>query len=112
MAMPAFWLLEISTLIFILFAFEYLASGHLFPLDLLPSAVNHALFFTPPQNQRAPNKIVFALIKTYVRRMKRIFSLLLPVVAAFAFLTTTESYAQNTNRPRSRAARSALGCHT
>jgi ABC-2 type transport system permease protein len=31
MAMLAFWLLEISTFIFILFAFEYLASGHLFP---------------------------------------------------------------------------------
>jgi ABC-2 type transport system permease protein len=47
MAMLAFWLLEISTLIFILFAFEYLASGHLFPLDLLPPVVGHVLFFTP-----------------------------------------------------------------
>ena len=47
MAMLAFWLLEISTLIFILFAFEYLASGHLFPLDLLPHALQQALFFTP-----------------------------------------------------------------
>ena len=47
MAMLAFWLLEISTFIFILFAFEYLASGHLFPLDLLPPALGHALFFTP-----------------------------------------------------------------
>src|SRR5476651_1821638 len=36
MAMLAFWVLEISTFIFILFAFEYLASGHLFPLDMLP----------------------------------------------------------------------------
>ena len=45
--MLAFWLLEISTFIFILFAFEYLASGHLFPLDLLPPALQHALFFTP-----------------------------------------------------------------
>jgi ABC-2 type transport system permease protein len=47
MAMLAFWLLEISTLIFILFAFEYLASGHLFPLSMLPSALQHVLFFTP-----------------------------------------------------------------
>ena len=47
MAMLAFWLLEISTFIFILFAFEYLASGHLFPLDLLPPALEHVLFFTP-----------------------------------------------------------------
>jgi ABC-2 type transport system permease protein len=47
MAMLAFWMLEISTFIFILFAFEYLASGHLFPLDLLPPALRHVLFFTP-----------------------------------------------------------------
>ena len=47
MAMLAFWLLEISTLIFILFAFEYLASGHLFPLDVLPAGVKHILFLTP-----------------------------------------------------------------
>jgi ABC-2 type transport system permease protein len=47
MAMLAFWMLEISTFIFILFALEYLASGHLFPLDLLPPVIGHALFFTP-----------------------------------------------------------------
>src|SRR6266446_9769406 len=32
MAMLAFWVLEVSTFSFILFAFEYIASGHLFPL--------------------------------------------------------------------------------
>lgn len=42
MAMLAFWLLEISTLIFILFSFEYIASGHMFPLDMLPSALEHS----------------------------------------------------------------------
>jgi len=47
MAMLAFWLLEISTFIFILFAFEYLASGHLFPLDILPAPIRDALYFTP-----------------------------------------------------------------
>jgi ABC-2 type transport system permease protein len=47
MAMLAFWLLEISTLIFILFAFEYLASGHLFPLDVLPPLLKEILFLTP-----------------------------------------------------------------
>ena len=47
MAMLAFWVLEISTFIFILFAFEYLASGHLFPLDMLPPALQHGLAFTP-----------------------------------------------------------------
>jgi ABC-2 type transport system permease protein len=50
MAMLAFWLLEISTLIFILFAFEYVASGHLFPLSLLEAKfplLEHVLFLTP-----------------------------------------------------------------
>jgi ABC-2 type transport system permease protein len=47
MAMLAFWLLEISTFIFILFAMEYLASGHMFPLDMLPPALQTVLAFTP-----------------------------------------------------------------
>jgi ABC-2 type transport system permease protein len=40
-------MLEISTFIFILFAFEYIASGHLFPLDLLPPALQGVLYCTP-----------------------------------------------------------------
>ena len=47
MAMLAFWLLEISTFIFILFAFEYVASGHLFPLDILPPTLKQILYLTP-----------------------------------------------------------------
>lgn len=47
MAMLAFWVLEVSTFIFILFAFEYIASGHLFPLDILPPAIARLLQFTP-----------------------------------------------------------------
>jgi ABC-2 type transport system permease protein len=47
MALLAFWVLEVATFIFILFAFEYLAGGHLFPLDILPPAVETALHFTP-----------------------------------------------------------------
>jgi ABC-2 type transport system permease protein len=47
MAMLAFWVLEVSTFIFILFAFEYIASGHLFPLDILPTGLQRALFLTP-----------------------------------------------------------------
>lgn len=47
MAMLAFWVLEVSTFIFILFAFEYLASGHLFPLDILPPGIERVLYFTP-----------------------------------------------------------------
>ena len=47
MAMLAFWVLEVSTFIFILFAFEYIASGHLFPLDILPAGLARILSFTP-----------------------------------------------------------------
>ena len=47
MALLAFWVLEVSTFIFILFAFEYSAGGHLFPLDILPPGLEQALFFTP-----------------------------------------------------------------
>jgi ABC-2 type transport system permease protein len=47
MALLAFWVLEVSTFIFILFAFEYIAGGHLFPLDILPPALAKALAFTP-----------------------------------------------------------------
>ncbi len=47
MAMLAFWVLEVSTFIFILYAFEYIASGHMFPLDILPPLLKQALYFTP-----------------------------------------------------------------
>lgn len=47
MALLAFWLLEVSTIIFMLFAFEYIAGGHLFPLNILPPALERVLNFTP-----------------------------------------------------------------
>jgi ABC-2 type transport system permease protein len=47
MALLAFWLLEVSTFIFIMFAFEYIAGGHLFPLNILPHGVEMALNCTP-----------------------------------------------------------------
>ncbi len=47
MAMLAFWVLEVSTFIFILYAFEYVASGHLFPLDILPHGLQQVLLYTP-----------------------------------------------------------------
>jgi ABC-2 type transport system permease protein len=47
MAMLAFWVLEVSTFIFILFALEYVAGGHLFPIDILPPALANFLRFTP-----------------------------------------------------------------
>ena len=47
MALLAFWVMEVSTFIFIVFAFEYIAGGHLFPLDILPPALAKVLYVTP-----------------------------------------------------------------
>jgi ABC-2 type transport system permease protein len=47
LAMLAFWVLEVSTFIFIVYAFEYIASGHLFPLDILPEPIQKVIFLTP-----------------------------------------------------------------
>ncbi|MBL9135980.1 MAG: ABC-2 family transporter protein [Verrucomicrobiales bacterium] len=47
MALLAFWVLEVATFIFILFAFEYVAGGHLFPLDMLPPTLLKVLHLTP-----------------------------------------------------------------
>ena len=47
MALLAFWVLEVSTFIFIVFAFEYIAGGHLFPLNILPPVLANVLNYTP-----------------------------------------------------------------
>jgi ABC-2 type transport system permease protein len=47
LALLAFWVLEVSTFIFILFALEYIAGGHLFPLDILPAGLARVLAWTP-----------------------------------------------------------------
>ena len=46
-AMLTFWILEISTVVFIIFSFEYFLSGHLFPLDLLPPWLGRVLVWLP-----------------------------------------------------------------
>jgi ABC-2 type transport system permease protein len=46
-AMLAFWILEISTIVFIVFSFEYFLSGHMFPLDLAPGGVRSVLEWLP-----------------------------------------------------------------
>jgi len=47
MAMLAFWILEISTVVFILYSFEYFLSGKLFPLDAVPGLAGTILKFLP-----------------------------------------------------------------
>ena len=46
-ALLAFWVLEISTFSFMLLATQRLASGEMFPLDLLPRWLTNVLLLTP-----------------------------------------------------------------
>lgn len=47
MAMLAFWILEISTVVFILYSLEYFLSGKLFPLDTIPGVAGTILRLLP-----------------------------------------------------------------
>jgi ABC-2 type transport system permease protein len=47
LAMLAFWILEISTIVFILYSFEYFLSGHMFPLDIMPAWIQSTLRVLP-----------------------------------------------------------------
>lgn len=47
LATLAFWVLEISTLVFILYSFEYFLSGRIFPIDVMPTGVAAVLKLTP-----------------------------------------------------------------
>ena len=46
-ALLAFWILEISTVVFILFSFEYFLSGQVVPLDLMPGWFQKVLVWLP-----------------------------------------------------------------
>ncbi|MBI4024100.1 MAG: ABC-2 family transporter protein [Verrucomicrobia bacterium] len=46
-AMMAFWILDVSAPIFIIYSIEYLAGGHMFPLDLLPPSLCRLMMLTP-----------------------------------------------------------------
>src|SRR3989442_4213245 len=43
LAMMAFWILEISTIVFIVYSFEYFLGGQMFPIDIMPTAVQAAM---------------------------------------------------------------------
>lgn len=47
LAMLAFWILEISTIVFILYSFEYFLSGQIFPLDIMPAWLQSILKWLP-----------------------------------------------------------------
>ena len=45
--MMAFWILEISTIVFIVYSFEYFLGGQMFPLDIMPPAVQAVMKWLP-----------------------------------------------------------------
>lgn len=47
LALMAFWILEISTIVFILYSFEYFLSGQTFPLDIMPGWFQAILRWLP-----------------------------------------------------------------
>jgi viologen exporter family transport system permease protein len=46
-AFLAFWMLEISTVVFIIYSFEYMFSGRMFPLAFMPERVQDVLRWLP-----------------------------------------------------------------
>ncbi len=47
LAMMAFWILEISTIVFIVYSFEYFLGGQMFPIDIMPDAVQAVMKWLP-----------------------------------------------------------------
>jgi ABC-2 type transport system permease protein len=47
LAMMAFWVLEISTIVFIVYSFEYFLGGQMFPIDIMPVAVQAVMKWLP-----------------------------------------------------------------
>lgn len=47
LAMMAFWILEISTIVFIVYSFEYFLGGQMFPIDIMPGGVQQAMKWMP-----------------------------------------------------------------
>ena len=47
LAMMAFWILEISTIVFIVYSFEYFLGGQMFPVDIMPVSVQAVMKWLP-----------------------------------------------------------------
>jgi ABC-2 type transport system permease protein len=47
LAMAAFWILEISTIVFIVYSFEYFLGGQMFPIDIMPEGIQATMKWLP-----------------------------------------------------------------
>jgi ABC-2 type transport system permease protein len=64
LAMMAFWILEISTIVFIFYSFEYFLSGQVFPLDIMPGWLQVFLHWSPFTYE------LFFPVQIYLERVK------------------------------------------
>jgi ABC-2 type transport system permease protein len=64
LAMLAFWILEISTIVFILYSFEYFLSGQVFPLDIMPAWLQGVIKWSPFSYE------IFFPVQIYLERVK------------------------------------------
>src|SRR5256885_13019421 len=46
-ALAAFWILEISTIVFIIYSFEYFLGGQMFPVDIMPAGIQATMKWLP-----------------------------------------------------------------
>ena len=46
-ALFAFWILEISTIVFIIYSFEYFLGGQMFPIDIMPAGIQAVMKWLP-----------------------------------------------------------------
>jgi ABC-2 type transport system permease protein len=62
-ALLAFWMLEISTVVFIVYSFEYMLSGKMFPLAFMPPFVQDILQWLPfPYELYFPVRVLMNLV--------------------------------------------------
>ena len=47
LALFAFWILEISTIVFIVYSFEYFLGGQMFPVDIMPAGIQAVMKWLP-----------------------------------------------------------------
>src|SRR5258708_17917937 len=64
LAMMAFWILEITTVVFIVYSFEYFLGGQMFPIDIMPAAVQAAFKWMPFYYE------MFCPVSTFLERLK------------------------------------------
>jgi ABC-2 type transport system permease protein len=82
LAMMAFWILEISTIVFIVYSFEYFLGGQMFPVDIMPAGIQAVMKWLPFYYE------LFCPIAIFMERLRGAeVAQALAIQAAWVFLT-------------------------